>query len=581
MAGRTFLAVGAALTATLTLGWYASRFSSTENSNTLPPPGSTESADVVLDQEQRGYIWQIEHHVLVLNKYWLHDLSAALSRADAGSLEEMLAPDFQGALPRQPSAEELKTVFARVTRRKDAGNPPVPLGRDSFVKYLLDLRRMFIGVPHVKVFAKTLVPDVRADLESAWSGSGVMRMWGEVGRGKPGEVVAHFEFSLPRPAEDHQRHWLHRARVIQSQVSQAESFLLRDVTRQRGIDPDLFHDNWKQELKVSGLGGIFLCDYNRDGRLDLLVVDIKRIYLFQGQADGKFKDVTAEVGLPIPVPPGRYTQVAAFADLDGDGWEDLILFGRIYRNDQGHSFQDYTYRSNLHLSAHAGGIVVADFDRDGKVDLYVTQAGVGKEESWLNGKSGRESGNELWRNLGGWQFEDVTLKSGTAGGYRSVFSAVWLDANDDGWPDLYVPNEFGHGVLLVNRGDGTFREQVIGKLPGDFGTMGITCGDVNNDGKIDLYLANMYSKTGIRIVGNVKPESYPPNIMAKLRQFVAGSQLYLNRGDLKFEPVSKAWQMNDVGWAYGPALLDLDNDGFLDVFATSGFMSVDRSEPDG
>jgi len=301
----------------------------------------------------------------------------------------------------------------------------------------------------------------------------------------------------------------------------------------------------------------------------------------QGQRDGCFKDVTDATRLPALPPPGNHGSYAAFVDLDGDGWEDLILLGTVYRNEQGKFFKDYTQRCNLHLNAEATGVVAGDYDRDGNIDLYVTLPGVGKRESWLDGKSGRENGNQLFRNLGNWQFEDVTAKSNTAGGSRSVFSAVWLDANDDGWPDLYVPNEFGHGVLLVNQGDGTFREHTIGKLPGDFGTMGITCGDVNNDGKIDLYLANMYSKTGARIIGNVKPGTYPDDIMAKMRRFVSGSQLYLNRGNLTFEPVSQSWQVNDVGWAYGPALFDLDNDGFLDVFATSGFMSFDRSEPDG
>jgi len=119
------------------------------------------------------------------------------------------------------------------------------------------------------------------------------------------------------------------------------------------------------------------------------------------------------------------------------------------------------------------------------------------------------------------------------------------------------------------------------KGPNDFGTMGLTCGDVNNDGKIDFYLANMYSKTGARIIANLRPDAYPEPIMATMRRFVSGSQLYLNRGALRFEPVGQAYQMNDVGWAYGPALADLDNDGWLDLFATSGFITADPNEPDG
>jgi len=423
---------------------------------------------------------------------------------------------------------------------------------------------------------------VRTQLDGPWEGIGVARLWGETGPGKPGEVVLQFEFRIPRPERTSQAGWLRHARVIQSQTSAAAGFFLRDVTRARGIDPDLFHDNWKSKIKISGAtGGVHVCDFNRDGILDVLIVDPGRVYLYQGQKDGGFKDVAAAMGLPGISPPEAHGSYAALVDLDGDGWEDLILWGSIYRNEEGRFFRDYTPRCNVRLNPAATGIVVGDYDRDGKLDLYLTQPGIGKSESWLDGKSGRENGNQLWRNLGNWQFEDVTAKSNTDGGSRSVFSAVWFDANDDGWPDLYVPNEFGHGILLINQGDGTFRKHTIGKLPGDFGTMGITCGDVNNDGKIDIYLANMYSKTGARIIGNLKPQTYPEDTMAKMRRFVSGSQLYLNRGALNFEPVGQSWQLNDVGWAYGPALFDLDNDGFLDVFATSGFMSFDRSEPDG
>src|SRR5262249_54776105 len=152
-------------------------------------------------------------------------------------------------------------------------------------------------------------------------------------------------------------------------------------------------------------------------------------------------------------------------------------------------------------------------------------------------------------------------------------SAVWLDANNDGWPDLYVINEFGNGVLLVNQQDGTFREKLIAHGPTDFGTMGVTCGDIDNDGNVDVYVANMYSKAGYRVIGNLKPDAYPPDLMATLRRFVTGNQLWRNKGGLAFEPKGQDWQVASVGWAYGAALADLDNDGFLDLYATAGFMS--------
>ena len=365
---------------------------------------------------------------------------------------------------------------------------------------------------------------------------------------------------------------------------------MREVAAERGIEVRDFYDNWPTNGNHTTTGGIYLCDYDRDGILDLLITDLNRHALYKGLPGGKFRDVTTEVGLPPALPDLLSTAVmAAFVDLDGDGWEDLILGDRIYRNEGGRRFVDYTSRTNLRLPRDAAGIAIADFDRDGRMDLYVTRPGKDKADSWLEGKSGDSKGNQLWRNLGDWRFEDVTASSGTDGGQRSTGTAVWLDANNDGWPDLYVINEFGNGILLLNRGDGTFRPQLLVNGPGDFGSMGVTCGDIDNDGNIDLYVANMYSKAGSRVIGNLKPDAYPAEIMAKMRQFVVGSQLYRNLGTTKgsdslspsFEPLGKQYQVAAIGWAYGAALVDLDNDGWLDLYATCGFISQSRTEPDG
>ena len=562
------------------LGHWRGTGASDSTSRKLPE----EDNRTFLDDRQRTYIWEVEHHVLVLSKHWFRDFSQALEQSDEKSLGEILAQDFQGGILQKPIEEKLDTPFAQVVRQKNAGHAPVPLTPSEFIGFLLGYRKPFRKPPHVKVYPKTMGPRNRDDVDSPWEGTGVLRMWGETKPGKPREVVLHFHFRIPRPHKKDEKeyrkdHWLESMEITQVQSAEAPRYLLRDATRERNIDATKLHDNWNSEKKFPVSGGVYLCDFNRDGIPDMLVVDISGYALYQGLADGKLKDVTTEVGLPgISEWDGNS---AAFVDLDGDGWEDLIIGNNIYRNVDGKKFVDYTYRTNLRFPADATGVSICDYDKDGLVDLYVTRPGKGKEKSWLDGHSGDKRGNQLWRNLGNWKFEDVTEKSGASGGSRSVFSAVWLDINNDGWPDLYVPNEFGNGVLLLNNGDGTFRQHALMKGPHDFGTMGITCGDINNDGHIDLYLANMYSKTGSRIVGLVKPGTYSEEIMAKMRRFVSGSNLYLNKGNLTFDSVSPPWQMNDIGWAYGPALVDLDNDGFLDLFATSGFVSVSRDEPDG
>src|SRR5205807_3802498 len=141
-------------------------------------------------------------------------------------------------------------------------------------------------------------------------------------------------------------------------------------------------------------GGVYLCDFDRDGWLDVLITDINGYFLYKGLPDGRFRNVTEEYGLPaIPPDSNNRSLVAAWVDIDGDGWEDLILGKYIFRNDSGRRFQNVTPLSNLNLPGNIGGLAVADFDGDGRMDLYAFHAGVGKADSWLDGKAGTSKGN--------------------------------------------------------------------------------------------------------------------------------------------------------------------------------------------
>jgi hypothetical protein len=135
-------------------------------------------------------------------------------------------------------------------------------------------------------------------------------------------------------------------------------------------------------------------------------------------------------------------------------------------------------------------------------------------------------------------------------------------------------------VLLVNQPGGRFTEHPL-KLPFAGFCMGIVAGDYDNDGLPDLYLANMFSKAGDRIVANLPDDAYTPGVRAKIKEFVNGSELLRNNGDLTFTPMGRKMGVNGVGWAYGPNMVDLNNDGWFDLYATAGFLSYTRGEPDG
>lgn len=543
-------------------------------------PAEAETA--LLPEDERKYLWEIEHRGNVLVKKGFGRLSAALRQGDTAALDRLLASDFTATDLGDGRRVRATREFATVERVTAAGGEPRPLDRVAFLARLADIRRGFAEPPRVKIALKTFHPKRRGDLTGPWEGTAQLQLAGEHAVGAPAETVVSIRFEVPAPTDETLAApgWLRRAGLDQTLTARAPHYLFAETSAARGLKTDRLHDNWAGGGTVPTAGGVYVCDFDRDGWLDVLITDVTGSTLYRGRPGGVFEDVTVAYGLPDPtVPTGSVS--AAWIDIDGDGWEDLLLDRQVYRNDRGIRFTDVTRRTNLRLPDNALGLVVADYDRDGKLDLYVTRAARSKTGAWVEGASSDAPGNVLYRNRGDWQFENVTRASGTWGGGRSTFTAAWLDANNDGWPDLYIGNEFGDGHLLVNQGNGTFTGRPMADRPTDFGTMGLAAGDVNNDGHIDIYSANMYSKAGTRVISNLRSDAYPPVLMEKLRRFVAGSQLHLNRGGLRFDQVGADAQVAAVGWAYGPCLADLDGDGFLDLYATAGYISRSRDEPDG
>jgi hypothetical protein len=548
------------------------------------PPTSAEtpgasSSDLTLGTDQREYLWQVEHHGLILIRDGFSRFAQALRRNDTSAFNALMASGFEGSILDEPRETRTEDSSVKVLRQQDSGKAPLRLDRACFSARLFEDRARFSSSPQVKLALMALAPIDRSKLDGLWEGTCQLRMWGEMGPGRPGEVLLYLKYRLPKPSEENlkQDAWLHSCFITQRQVSQSPHVLMREVAAERGVRTVQLHDNWKKSSKLETVsGGVYLCDFNRDGCLDLMLIDVNGNFIYEGQPDGKMVDVTSKIGLP----QSRVLVGAAIVDLDNDGWEDMILGSSMYRNEEGKRFQARPVVSGPALSAFSSAIV-ADYDRDGLVDLYVTSLGQMKVASWVGGEGKSASGNTLWHNDGNWHFTNVTEASGASGGDRSTFSAVWLDANEDGWPDIYVINEFGSGALLVNQGDGKFRDQTDSGSLGDFGSMGISCGDYDNDGHIDLYVANMYSKAGNRVIGNLWPGTYPDSILARLRSLTLGSQIHHNRGGMKFERLGNQLQVADVGWAYGPAMVDLNNDGWLDLFGTCGFISQSRDDPDG
>ena len=550
------------------------------------------NTNLTLSGRERKYLWDTEHHGTLLRKFGFKPMMEALQSRDADRIVKHLHKTFKAQVPKGSAQVARPIGGLGVASRWDvsADNRKM-LSRNEFLQWLQTSLGPYGKDPKVKISLMQFAPVKRYELEGVWRGNVQMKFFGETEPGKPRELVLYIDIEVNKPTEQGLKNgnWLMAAEVTRFKESRAERYLMKDVSQERGINVGELKDNWNDASGNSSpnTGGVFVCDFNHDGADDFLLTDasLPRGYkLYQSDANGQFRDVGASLGLN-----SEHAFIGVWVDIDGDSWEDLLLnTGQIYQNIRGKRFEEVTTKSNL---AELGEIArtgsftyhaVADYDGDGLLDIYLFRVDSQPlKGTWIDGKVGHNAKNQLLRNKGNWQFEDVTDKTGTGGGARSTFSTVWFDANNDNRPDLYVIHEYGNGLLLVNKSDGTFEARELADRAADFGSMGLASGDFNNDGRVDLYVASMYSKSGSRVIGNLLKDAYDEEVMKKLKRMVAGSQLYQNNGDLNFSPVGKKYDVIGIGWAYAPTLTDLDNDGFLDIHATTGFISRTRDKPDG
>ncbi len=556
--------------------------------------GIKADTNLPLAESNRVFIAEIEHRALNLSRKAFPALAAAIQKSDTNAFAKYLAPSFRGETLDIAQGRGLENEAFQLRRLRTSSEPkatPEPADAIALVKYLFGLRDHFGKDIKVEIALMSLSPLKRDQLDGPWKGSCALRFFGDIAAGGKREVLAKIEFDLLRvPDVDlivNDPGWIDSLRFYDLMETVSAHDLMVEVAKSRGIDRGLFHDNWTLPSKETVIvtGGVYLADIDNDGRQDILVTDPKGVFLFHALPNGQYEEIAEKSGLPHNM---RNANTAAFGDFDNDGLVDLILTDhkgvQLFRNRGAGQFEEVTFLTKMWFDKSLG-LTVGDFDKDGLLDIYVTRGtppppvGSSRINSWIDGPGG--PGNQLWRNRGHWQFEEVSKQANATAGHLSCFTAAWLDANNDGWPDIYCINEFGGGVLLLNQGNGTFKQQHLLADTGDFGSMGMCVGDFDNDGNIDIYTANMYSKAGRRIMENLPPNSYAPDVFAKMKRFVTGSEIYRNRGGLNFERVGKKLDIHAVGWAYAPTFVDLDNDGFLDIYATAGFISAGKEEPDG
>jgi hypothetical protein len=368
------------------------------------------------------------------------------------------------------------------------------------------------------------------------------------------------------------------------------------VTENSYSDPKMWGER-SQEFVLGSVGtGITIDDFDRDGRPDLFVNSkTEGSRLFRNLGAWRFEDVTERAGLSTPnkQPTGglswmkravggegedlaqNWRQGATFADINNDGWPDIYVCrfaapNLLFVNQRNGTFKEEAVARGLAVVDASGMGAFCDYDRDGWLDVYV-QTNMLDATAHPNGQRGY-----LFRNNKDGTFTDVTREAGVYGETLS-HSCTWWDFDEDGWPDLYVANDFGPPDRMYrNNRDGTFADVIHQALPRmPHSSMGADLGDVNNDGRIDFLVADMAATThekDQRATASARELTREDVDNPDLSPQFPANALYLSTGTGRFLEAARLAGIGATDWTWAVRLEDLDNDGRIDLFVTNGMI---------
>ncbi|MGB9362164.1 MAG: VCBS repeat-containing protein, partial [Candidatus Sulfotelmatobacter sp.] len=535
----------------------------------------------------------------------LAEWSSGLLRSpqEIQAIERSLVTDFS-ASSLQPVNSQLLRSDATLEVHQNKFTLQTILGRDSFLK---EWRSW------MSVFSKILCAEFQTTRIEASSNSAaqlpVVRTrvrYQLVGTGngyyreqRVGYWDLEWEAAAPLSASPQFR--LRKWQALDETRSRSHSPVFLDITASAlGHNPSysaqMLHgaDYWRTVLDgacgidIYGHNGVSIADIDNDGFDDLYVCQPAGLpnRLYRNRGDGAFEDITESSGLGIL----ENTACALFADFDNDGRQDVVIVRAngplLFMNEGGGKFRhqpDAFQFANAPQGTFTGA-ALADYDGDGWLDIYFclyTYYQGTDQYKYPVPYHDAENGppNFMMRNNHDGTFRDVTAHTGlNQNNTRYSFCCAWSDYNHDGWPDLYVVNDFGRKNLYRNNGDGTFSDVAPASGVEDIGAgMSVSWLDYDQDGAEDVYVGNMWTAAGERVSTqeNFKTDA-PEDIRALYQKHAMGNSLFRNsksRNGGTFDDTTMSAGVGMGRWAWSSDAFDFDHDGFPDLYIANGMVS--------